>query len=242
MARRLWILAALLAPACARPDATAVAAPSACAAAECGAAVESVQRDTLTNAPSATQLRARAEAVDRDGDGLLDADDSCPDEPGLVPDGCPIRDSDDDRVLDTEDRCPRERETVNGFEDADGCPDELPSELAELVGVVEGVPFDWQKRRLKPSAYKALDHLVDVLRRYPDVRIAIEAHSAMMGRYQRTRPTQKYADAVARYLIDQGIAADRLRAHGMGDAKPIADNKTSEGRAKNRRLELILME
>ena len=65
---------------------------------------------------------------DRDGDGLLDADDTCPDSPEDADDfedadGCPDPDNDQDTVLDTADRCPLEPEDPDGFEDADGCPD-----------------------------------------------------------------------------------------------------------------------
>ena len=70
------------------------------------------------------------EASDRDGDGLEDADDSCPDAPedrdGFEDsDGCPDPDNDKDGLVDAVDRCPNEPETRNGFEDDDGCPDEV---------------------------------------------------------------------------------------------------------------------
>jgi outer membrane protein OmpA-like peptidoglycan-associated protein len=69
--------------------------------------------------------------VDRDGDGLFDPDDGCPDEPEDPDafedsDGCPDPDNDADGILDGNDSCPNEPETVNGFEDTEGCPDEVP--------------------------------------------------------------------------------------------------------------------
>jgi outer membrane protein OmpA-like peptidoglycan-associated protein len=63
---------------------------------------------------------------DPDRDGIIGDTDLCPDEPGAPPDGCPPKDSDGDGVLDREDACPEEAETDNGWEDEDGCPDEIP--------------------------------------------------------------------------------------------------------------------
>ncbi len=70
------------------------------------------------------------EPSDRDGDGILDEDDECPDQPEDVDtfqdeNGCPDPDNDDDGILDTRDECPMIPETVNGVDDADGCPDEI---------------------------------------------------------------------------------------------------------------------
>ncbi|SEU22298.1 Ig-like domain-containing protein [Stigmatella erecta] len=69
--------------------------------------------------------------VDSDGDGLMDHEDRCPNEPedkdGFQDeDGCPDPDNDQDTIPDVADKCPNEPETVNGFEDVDGCPDEVP--------------------------------------------------------------------------------------------------------------------
>jgi outer membrane protein OmpA-like peptidoglycan-associated protein len=63
---------------------------------------------------------------DPDADGFIGSADSCPEESGVEPDGCPARDADGDGLVPPQDRCPGEAETVNGFEDDDGCPDELP--------------------------------------------------------------------------------------------------------------------
>lgn len=67
--------------------------------------------------------------ADSDGDGVIDTVDTCPQEPGTDPDGCPFLDEDSDGLLPPEDACPDAAETVNGFEDTDGCPDEIPDEV-----------------------------------------------------------------------------------------------------------------
>ncbi|MCA9714871.1 MAG: von Willebrand factor type A domain-containing protein, partial [Myxococcales bacterium] len=79
---------------------------------------------------------------DDDGDGVLDAADRCPDEPGVAPDGCPIPDTDGDGILDPDDQCVSQPELFNGYEDEDGCPDEIPSRLARFTGAIRGVHFD----------------------------------------------------------------------------------------------------
>lgn len=71
---------------------------------------------------------AQVSGPDMDGDGLVDADDRCPDEPEdfdafADKDGCPDIDNDQDGIVDAQDKCPNVPETMNGFEDADGCPD-----------------------------------------------------------------------------------------------------------------------
>jgi outer membrane protein OmpA-like peptidoglycan-associated protein len=63
---------------------------------------------------------------DPDLDGFVAPEDKCPDERGVEPDGCPAKDSDNDGLNDSADRCPTEAETVNGHDDTDGCPDDLP--------------------------------------------------------------------------------------------------------------------
>jgi outer membrane protein OmpA-like peptidoglycan-associated protein len=65
---------------------------------------------------------------DPDGDGFVEPEDKCPEAKGVEPDGCPAKDSDNDGLNDSADKCSKEPETVNGFEDTDGCPDEVPDE------------------------------------------------------------------------------------------------------------------
>jgi len=63
---------------------------------------------------------------DPDHDGVLGAEDQCPNEAGAVPDGCPVKDKDGDGIYDNVDKCPDQPETVNTFDDQDGCPDQVP--------------------------------------------------------------------------------------------------------------------
>ena len=92
-------------------------------------------------APAPAPAIAQAAAADRDGDGFLDVVDRCADDPGVEPDGCPIPDAEGDGILDPDDRCPTEAETRNGYQDEDGCPDRVPSQLAKFTGTIKGVHF-----------------------------------------------------------------------------------------------------
>src|SRR5262249_35378375 len=82
---------------------------------------------------------------DLDDDGFLNDVDKCPNEKGVAPDGCPVHDKDGDGIPDETDKCPDQPETKNGFQDADGCPDELPKEVAKFAGVIKGIQFDFGK-------------------------------------------------------------------------------------------------
>jgi OOP family OmpA-OmpF porin len=162
---------------------------------------------------------------DRDGDGIADAQDRCPDQPedkdGFADDdGCPDPDNDGDGVLDAQDRCPSQPETRNGFQDADGCPDELPPALAAIADRGEAISFPRTKAKLQQSGKKALDQVAAALRAFPDVRLRIVSHA---GRGVKADLAQRRADAVKWYLIDAGIAADRIDASAVpADANGVA--------------------
>ncbi|KIG13021.1 OmpA/MotB [Enhygromyxa salina] len=177
---------------------------------------------------------------DPDKDGVAGSSDKCPGEPGLPPDGCPLRDADQDGVLDPDDACPEQRECVNGFDDLDGCPDVLPADLAEVIGVIEGLEFPPDKWDIEPASRPVLDRLAGVLARYPTIELEIAGHiDERAPQLRRRQPSRRRAEAVRDYLIRQGIEPQRLRAVGYGPDVPIADNRTAEGRALNRRVEIV---
>jgi outer membrane protein OmpA-like peptidoglycan-associated protein len=77
-----------------------------------------------------------------------------------------------------------------------------------------------------------------VLKEHTSVRLQIEGHTDNAGPAEQNRTlSQQRADAVRQYMIDKGIDGSRLTAVGFGPDKPVADNKTPDGRAKNRRVE-----
>ena len=185
---------------------------------------------------------------DTDGDGIPDSSDACPTEPGPKNDdptknGCPPpKDTDGDGIPDYLDKCPNEPETFNGYQDEDGCPDEVPAALKKFTGVIEGINFKTNSANLTKKSYDVLDRAVQVLSDYPDTRIEISGHTDNVGKDEYNKElSQKRADTVKEYFVNKGIRAERLTSVGYGMEKPIADNKTKAGKAKNRRTEFQLL-
>lgn len=181
---------------------------------------------------------------DKDGDGFWDVpdQDKCPDEPGVAPDGCPIPDTDGDGFLDPDDKCVEEPETQNGFEDGDGCPDEVPDEVQKFMGVLEGIYFDTDKDTIKPASEKKLQKALDVLSKYPDIRVKISGHTDSRGDKDHNMDlSRRRAASVKTWLTEHGIDGARMETDGFGPEKPIDTNDTKAGRSKNRRIEFEIL-
>ena len=179
---------------------------------------------------------------DRDGDGFLDSVDKCPDDPGVEPDGCPIPDTDGDGILDPEDKCPTVPETKNGYQDEDGCPDEIPMQLAKFTGTIKGIYFDLDKDTIKPKSRPVLDRAVAVLNEFNTIRIEISGHTDSTGSVAYNKDLSgRRAASVKRYLVEHGVAEARIETRGAGPDEPVDTNKTAAGRAKNRRIEFTIL-
>lgn len=180
---------------------------------------------------------------DADGDGILIPEDKCPAEKGVAPDGCPVRDKDGDGIPDDADQCPDQPETANGFQDADGCPDELPKEVAKFSGVIKGIQFDFGKATIRKESHQLLDEAVKVLTQYPELRILISGHTDNVGEAQRNiELSQQRAASVKEYIVAKGVDAGRVETRGAGPNEPVADNATDKGRQENRRIEFKLLQ
>jgi OOP family OmpA-OmpF porin len=180
---------------------------------------------------------------DPDKDGVPLPCDACPDEKGVKPDGCPIRDTDGDGILDDKDKCPKEAETKNGFEDDDGCPDQIPEKIKKFTGVIEGIFFDQGKATIRKDSARVLDAAVKVLQEFPSVSMEISGHTSSEGdKAFNDKLSQDRADAVKQWLVDKGVGAERIKTRGAGPDEPVADNKTAAGRAKNRRIEFKVVQ
>jgi outer membrane protein OmpA-like peptidoglycan-associated protein len=276
-------------------------------------------------------------ASDRDGDGVRDPSDECPDEAGEAPSGCPRKDTDGDGLDDRADKCPKEPETVNGHEDQDGCPDELPdvdgdglrgdadrcpadpedmdtfqdedgcpeadndndalldagdacpdeAGPAENKGcpdkdrdgdtvvdrldncpdeagtpenqgcknkqrvvitqnqlkILDRVFFKTGKAVIDKKSHALLDQVAAVINAHPEIaKIRVEGHTDAQGPDDKNKElSQKRAEAVAVYLSNKGVGAERLEPVGFGEEKPVADNATKAGRADNRRVEFNIV-
>lgn len=179
---------------------------------------------------------------DVDKDGIPIPADLCPEQLGIAPDGCPPKDSDADGIMDPDDKCVAEPETKNNFDDADGCPDELPKEVAKFTGVIKGILFDSGKAIIRPASFPLLDDAVVVLQQYPTLKIRISGHTDDKGKHDfNTQLSLDRANAVKTYLLAKGVGEERIQTRGAGPDEPIADNKNAAGRAQNRRIEFELL-
>jgi outer membrane protein OmpA-like peptidoglycan-associated protein len=206
---------------------------------------------------------------DRDHDGVPDERDRCPDEPGDGPDGCPDLDWDKDGIPNVDDRCPREPGTrdLDGCPDRDQdgipdpedkCPDQpgpaendgcpvtgplvtLESDRVRLNGSVH---FDYDKAIIKPESFPLLDEVVGVLSKNPQLKhVRVEGHTDNKGTAAYNLDlSRRRAASVVDYLAQHGIDRKRLVSAGYGFERPIADNATALGRAKNRRVEFKLLD
>lgn len=113
-----------------------------------------------------------------------------------------------------------------------------PAPVPDVV-VLKGVNFANNSAQLTPESATILDDVAQRLNQRRDVRAEVAGHTDDRGdaNYNRSL-SQRRAESVRNYLVSKGVAADRLTARGYGKDSPIADNKTSAGRAENRRVEL----
>jgi len=182
---------------------------------------------------------------DNDGDGILDVNDAAPNAPedfdGFQDDdGAPDPDNDGDGILDVNDECPNAAETFNEYEDADGCPDTRP-EIAVEKGaaiVLEGVHFEYGSADLTANSLEILDKVVRTLVDKEKIVVEIRGYTDNRGSdAANERFSLMRAETVRNYLLNNGIAPERVTAVGYGPADPVADNETEDGRAQNRRIE-----
>jgi outer membrane protein OmpA-like peptidoglycan-associated protein len=211
--------------------------------------------------PTAEELAAArgAPPADRDGDGIPDAKDACPDRPedkdGFEDeDGCPDIDNDHDLVLDIADKCPNVPETYNGFEDDDGCPDTVPPEVDALRGTIEGLLYAEGETLVRDSALANLRQIARTMTAHPSIRVVLIGHTddreakqfgsddgqaadldALSADLARAR-----AEAVKNALIGIGIPQSRIVVEARGAQEPVADNTKPRGRLANRRVEIKL--
>jgi outer membrane protein OmpA-like peptidoglycan-associated protein len=192
--------------------------------------------DRLDKCPAIAGLEANGGCpeVDSDSDGIVDRFDRCPNAAGIVENhGCPEVDSDKDGIVDRLDNCPN----TPGTAETHGCP--KSKEITRGALILKGVTFEIGKSILKDESSLTLDEMAESLRDWPEVALEIQGHTDNVGPAQFNRElSQQRADAVRHYLIDKGIEGYRLISIGYGPDKPIADNKTFQGRAQNRRVEI----
>ena len=121
-------------------------------------------------------------------------------------------------------------------------PAPAPAPVEEKI-VLNGIRFDFDKANIKPEFVPVLDEAVAALQKHPGKRVAIEGHTDAIGsEAYNMKLGMRRAESVKNYLVEKGIAADTLSTESFGKDKPVADNKTKEGRAMNRRVEFKVAE
>jgi len=178
--------------------------------------------------------------LDTDGDGIADYLDKCAgtasETRGKVDqDGCP-KDGDGDGIPDYMDKCP----TIKGLPSNFGCPEIINEVKILFKQALQGIQFENGKSDIKRTSFAILNKIAKVLLDNPTYLIEIRGHTDNIGKPAvNLIMSEKRAKAVRDYLIEKGIPGTRMLAHGFGDTLPIATNKTTAGKAKNRRVEFI---
>jgi outer membrane protein OmpA-like peptidoglycan-associated protein len=188
---------------------------------------------------------------DGDGDGILDADDKCPDakEDGKAPnpsDGCPNLDEDSDGIDIPADKCPTEAETKNGFQDEDGCPDEKPLvEVTEKeVKINQKIQFEKGKSEITEDSMKVVNAVAQVLKDHPEIQlIEVGGHASKEGAAALNKSlTQSRVESVSAELVKLGVEKSRLISQGYGFYCPQAEGETPEALEANRRVEFHILQ
>ena len=223
--------------------------------------------DGVDRCPDTKGLASLQGCPDSDGDGIADIDDKCPDVFGLaryqgcpVPDtdkdgvndeldkcptvaglaryqGCPIPDTDGDGINDEEDKCINDKGPASNF----GCPVINEEIIKKVNRAAQNIFFATASDKLLAKSFPKLNEVVTILQDNPSFKVQIDGHTDDVGKdeYNHTLSHNRAA-SVRAYLVSKGIDESRLSSTGYGETKPIADNTTAAGRAKNRRVEMTL--
>ena len=137
-------------------------------------------------------------------------------------------DSDGDGVPDDRDECPN---TPRG-----AVVDERGCWTFEAV-----LLFNFDSAKIKSEAYPMLNDASEILKKHPDINVEVDGHTCHVGTAEyNLRLSKRRAKAVMEYFVSKGVDAKRLTIKGYGLTRPVANNNTKEGRAKNRRVELTI--
>ena len=186
---------------------------------------------------------------DTDGDGVVDADDRCREQPedrdGYEDeDGCPDPDNDHDRIPDVRDRCPNEPETYNAHEDEDGCPDQGLAVLEENnIRILQAINFETNSAQILPESLPIVEAVAATLRANPQItRIQVQGHADERGNDDHNlQLTRDRSASVMRALVERGIEAGRLSSAGYGERCPVDAGHNAAAWARNRRVVFLIV-
>jgi outer membrane protein OmpA-like peptidoglycan-associated protein len=181
--------------------------------------------------------------LDNDKDGIADKIDACPNDPedkdGFEDDdGCPDPDNDKDGIPDKDDKCPMEP-----GQPPDGCPKKynLVVVTQNKIELKQTVFFDTNKATIKSVSFLLLTDVAAAMKDNPTIKVDVEGHTDSQGNDNfNLKLSQRRAESVKKFLVGKGVAADRMKPRGYGENVPLADNRTADGRAQNRRVEFVI--
>ena len=199
------------------------------------------QLDIDPNTPAGVMVYGNGKPIDSDGDGLPDYKDKCPLKFGpIANEGCPDQvDTDGDGIMDAEDLCPN----VPGIEANRGCPEQQankPGNINQQIALLAtSIYFDTNSDRIKQVSFATIDKIVNLMKQIPAAKYVIEGHTDNRNsdRYNLYL-SQRRANAVRKYMVDQGIPSKNLSAKGYGESRPKFSNENAGGRQLNRRVEI----
>ena len=112
----------------------------------------------------------------------------------------------------------------------------------DVIVRLVGLSFDVGKSVIKPEHFGLLTKVQNAINTFPDCKISVEGHTDSHGSdVLNLSLSQERADAVMAYLVaNMSIDSSRIEAVGYGESNPIANNETAEGRAKNRRIDIVI--
>jgi outer membrane protein OmpA-like peptidoglycan-associated protein len=118
-------------------------------------------------------------------------------------------------------------------------PKPKPAPKVERTIILDDVLFDFDRSNVKPEAAAILDRLVAFMNENKDKKAALSGHTDNVGTdAYNQKLSERRVNSVRDYVVKKGVESGRISGQGFGESKPIADNKTKEGRAKNRRVEI----
>ena len=176
---------------------------------------------------------------DSDNDGTPDYLDKCINVPGPIENrGCPWSDKDNDGTPDHLDQCP----DVAGPKSNHGCPEMAKEDVDQMNGYARTILFNTNQSTFQSQSFLVLENIAKKMKEFPNTKFDIKGYTDSTGNAKINIPlSDARANAVKDYLVKNGVAADRLTAKGYGDANPIDSNKTAQGRANNRRTEIVVV-
>lgn len=187
--------------------------------------------DEQDKCPNQAGLAKYNGCADTDGDGIIDDSDKCPTVAGVAAyNGCPVPDRDKDGVNDEADKCP----DIPGLAENAGCP-----KIENAKFNTQRIQFVTGSSTLTNASKTMIKEGAKLLNSddFKSLKVEVRGHTDNVGKPASNQLlSEKRAKAVMTELVKNGVAADRITAKGFGDTMPLADNKTAEGRAQNRRV------